>query len=43
VHDHGHSRLFGCAAVFAAVLAIGVVRLRKQGKFFGLLDVLSSR
>jgi hypothetical protein len=42
-HNRRDSWFYGCLAGFAAALAICVVRLRKKGKFFGLLDMLSPR
>ena len=41
-HQRGMSWFYGGFAVFVAVLAWFVVRLRKQGKFFGVLDVVTS-
>lgn len=42
-HNHAYSWFFGFFAIFAAFLAIYVVRLRKQGSFFGVLDLFSKR
>lgn len=42
-HDRKHSWEYGGAAIFAALLAAWVVRLRKQGRFFGVLDAVSHR
>jgi hypothetical protein len=41
-HDWQHSWTDGLFAVFVACLAAFVVRLRKQGRFFGALDMLSN-
>jgi hypothetical protein len=43
LHDGAQSWLFGCLSLFVALLAIYVVRLRRQGRFFGVLDLLSSK
>jgi hypothetical protein len=43
LHDGVRSWLFGCLGLFVALLAIYVVRLRRQGRFFGVLDLLSSK
>jgi hypothetical protein len=43
LHDGVRSRLFGGLSLFVALLAIYVVRLRRQGRFFGVLDLLSSK
>jgi Ca2+/Na+ antiporter len=43
LHDSRLSWFFGCFAIFVAVLALYVVRLRRQRKFFGLLDLFSSK
>ena len=40
--DWQHSWTYGSLAVFAALLAAFVVYLRKQGRFFGGLDILSN-
>jgi hypothetical protein len=42
-HDREHSWVYGILAVFAALLAVFVVRLRRQGRFFGGLDMLLNR
>jgi hypothetical protein len=43
LHDSRHSWLYGCFAIFAAALALYVVRLRRQRRFFGVLDLFSSK
>jgi hypothetical protein len=43
LHDSLLSWLFGCYAIFVALLALYVVRLRRQRRFFGLLDLFSSK
>jgi hypothetical protein len=40
-HDVAHGWFYGCFALFAAWSAWYVVRLRKQGRFYGLADVFS--
>jgi hypothetical protein len=42
-HDREHSWVYGILAVFAALLAVFVVRLRRRGRFFGGLDMLLNR
>jgi Kef-type K+ transport system membrane component KefB len=42
-HDQRHSWMYGLVAVFAASLAAFVVYLREQGRFFGMLDMLSRK
>jgi len=42
-HDQKHSWEYGTAAIFAALFAALIVRLRKGGRFFGVLDMLSKR
>ena len=42
-HDRKHSLEYGAVAIFAAFLAAFVVRLRKRGRFFGVLDALTTR
>jgi hypothetical protein len=43
LHDHFYAWIFGAFTIFVACLAIGVVSLRKRGRFFGVADVLSAR
>ncbi len=43
LHSRSNSWFFGCFAGFVTALAVCVVRLRKQGKFFGVLEMFSSR
>jgi hypothetical protein len=42
-HDQKHTWEYGAAALFAAFLAVLVVQLRKRGRFFGVLDLMSKR
>jgi predicted anti-sigma-YlaC factor YlaD len=42
-HDRAAGWLYGVLAVFIALLAAYVVRLRKRGRFFGLLDVVTRK
>jgi hypothetical protein len=42
-HNRAYSWFFGSYAIFVAFLAIYAVRLRKQGRFFGVLDMFSKR
>jgi hypothetical protein len=42
-HNRAYSWFFGSFAIFATFLAIYVIRLRKQGRFFGILDLFSKR
>lgn len=42
LHDRLHAWFFGGFTVFGALLALYVVALRKQGRFFGVANLLSS-
>lgn len=42
LHDRFHSWFFGCFTICAALLAIYVVLLRRQKRFFGVADLMSS-
>lgn len=42
-HDRAYSWFFGVFAAFIALLALYVVRLRKQGRFYGVLDLISKK
>lgn len=42
-HNGARSWLYGALAVLVALLALFVVQLRRQGRFFGLLDMLTRK
>jgi hypothetical protein len=42
-HNRPYSWFFGSFAIFATFLATYVVHLRKQGRFFGVLDLFSKK
>ena len=42
-HDPRHGWIFGLVAVFSASLAAFVVQLRRQGRFFGVFDMLTRK
>jgi hypothetical protein len=42
-HNPERSWIYGLLAVSSSLLAVFVVRLRKEGRFFGVLDLFASK
>ena len=43
LHDRANSWFLGLWLVFVGLLALYVVRLRRRGKFFGVIDLIATK